>query len=177
MTSLMSNDLNELVAAVEWPTPEHAASFMEHTEILWGTEDGRAQVHRWLNVLGSASQFVEGQLWNVADLRSHFEQVDAWNAEHHPLPPAPISETEQVEQSAEKRPRGRPRIYPADSKANLAKLSKEWHEAVQQRREALEAHGALLDSVIKHHKAEHAALRSQWDAYVDSKKNALKNAR
>lgn len=140
--------------AVDWPEPLLASAFMQEADHMWGTEAGRAEVRRWMQVIGKVSGFVEGKLWTVASLREHYRQWDEWTAAEEALK---ISKGEKREALTQDR-----HLRSIEQK----ELSRRWHAAVAQRKAAVDASKKLVDAERDRHKA----LIADWDAYVEAVK-------
>lgn len=149
----MNQRLSDLVQAVEWPEPAFAGMFLQDCDHMWGTEAGRAEVLKWIDVLGKPSQFVEGRLWTVTQLREHFAAWDKWVAEEEAK--TTVSEVKTVRQTDR-------HLIDAGSREH----SKRWHEAVEQRRIALAASKDLMTREIVTARTRHRELELEWDRYV-----------
>lgn len=171
--SLLTQNLSELIARVEWPEPYLATVFAQDVDHMWGTEGGRAEVIKWAQVLGHGSPFVEGKLWLVRDIKEHFKQAEAWDAQNTP----PVEQAPPLPKNDVKRPVGRPRVHALEKVQAARKGAAEWHEAVAQRKAALDAHKQLIDTQIEELRAKHTALVRDWDEYVASKRSAWKSTR
>lgn len=155
MSSTQSDNLFMLVREVEWPTPQHTIDFMEAAETLWGTDAGREEVRRWAAVLGKPSQFMEGTLWTVQQIKDHFLAWDEW--EKH----------ERAQREPQKGKVGRPRSFDMEERCKQAERKAAWHDAVRQRKETLLISKEKMDAIIADARAAHRKLIAEWDAYCD----------
>ena len=157
--------LSELIEGTDWPSPLAAQAFLNECEIGWGTEDGRAEITRWVEVLGKPSQFLGHKLWTVEDLREHFTK---------------LSEYEKAEEAAkvEDEPsteKGRPRSPDKVERQNAVRLaSATWHDAVEQRRHAVLASKEAMAEQIRTIREAHDKFVKDWDAYVDHTRENLR---
>jgi hypothetical protein len=161
----MSNNLFALVSMHAWPEPRLAGEFLQAADSMWGTEAGRAEVQRWLTMVGKDSEFVEEPVWTVQQLREHFTKWDEWDrieAERSapPVPPEP------------KRSPGRPRTNPEQSIA-VREAAARWHAAVQQRKEMMGKAKLLMESRIQEARTDYHALRMDWDKFVETQRQSM----
>lgn len=156
-----------LVAGIQWPYPRAALDFMDAADHMWGTEVGRAEVRRWILMLGKQSEFVEGEMWTVAQLQAHCAKLDEWLRNNEP--------NALLEQTL-KRSVGRPRadaplLY--SNNPSMQAAYKEWQDAIKQRRVALRQAKVQLREQIHALRVSYSMLETDWDNYVDSKRQVM----
>lgn len=161
--TLSTPSLVELVYGAAWPNSAQADEFMNKAETMWGTEDGRALVTRWIDLLGKPSEFVDGPIWSWQQAKTH---TDAWGEWHK----NDLAEKEAAQ--APKRGPGRPRLTSVrNDEADIA--SKAWHDAIQGRKEALGQARLQRDIAIVVAKQAYDALKIDWDKFVEHQRQAM----
>lgn len=166
MTLSMSNNLDEIVAAIDWPEPYLATAFFADAEKLWGTESGRNDVKRWVSVIGQPSQFVPGKMWLAKDLKEHFAQWDKFAEENQTNNVAPEVEPEVPELPVVRTGPGRPPKGDPTKRQMAAQAMSDWHDAVKKRREVVAERKKEMEVKIAELRAEHAKFVGECDEYV-----------
>lgn len=145
--------LVETIATINWPRPELAGLFLQDVDHMWGTEAGRAEVERWLKVLGKPSQFVEGQLWTASQMREHWQKWDEWHVEEEKAKKPLLHSSDRA-------------VSRSNRTDNKKAVSTAWHKAVADKREAMRLSLELMHKEIATARQRHTQLAHDWDEYI-----------
>lgn len=151
--------LQELLATVPWESSYAQLQFLEQTESLWCTEDGRKQIQEWVPLLGKPSQFLQRHLWTLEELIQHTEKAKQWEEEHKA----------ELEANREAQRKNIP--------LTIREAKDKWRAAVQAKNDNVGASKQWTDAEVARLRAAHVALELEWTNYVAKVRNELRQLR
>lgn len=159
----MSESIESFVASINWPNDILASQFVVDCDMFWGTEEGRKQILSWRSLLGKPSQFLQRQLWTVADLIEHNRLHDEWL----------LTENKVSDDELEELPHPEPK----GSKSDAEIAARRWHDAVRNRKLNLALSREWVDKEIEKLRRVHFELDREWTDYVSQTREELKRVR